>query len=214
VPAALPQYHFSDRSDGDLAPGSADVDHRRQRVVDLPWTWLRQVHGNEVLLVDRPGGGAGSSADGAVTSVAGAALSVQVADCAPVAVLGTAAVGVAHAGWRGLVAGIVPAVVDAVRRLSPGPLRAIIGPCVRPPCYAFGRQELDDVAAVVGDGVRARTGTGAPALDLAAGVRSALGRAGVVRCDDVAVCTTCSPLHWSHRGGDAERQSLVVWLRP
>ncbi len=207
------RYHFSDSSDGDLAVGAADVDRRLQRVVALPWTWLRQVHGREVVVVEHPGARCGAVADGAVTSVPGAALAVQVADCAPVAVLGSSAVGVAHAGWKGLVAGIVPAVVDAVRRLSPGPLRAVIGPCIRPPCYAFGDAELDRVAAIVGDGVRARTSAGTPALDLAAGVRSALAGAGVDHCDDVAVCTVCSPRHWSHRrDGAVERQALAVWL--
>jgi YfiH family protein len=207
------RYHFSDSCDGDLAAGAVGVDQRRQRLVALPWTWLRQVPGRDVVVVEHPGARCGATADGAVTSVPGAALSVQVADCAPVAVLGASAVGVAHAGWRGLVAGIVPAVVDAVRRLSPGPLRAVIGPCIRPPCYAFGDVELDRVSAVVGDEVRARTSAGDPALDLAAGVRSALAGAGVAHCDDVAVCTVCSPRHWSYRrDGAAERQALTVWL--
>ena len=214
MPSALAEYRFSDRSDGDLAPGSPGVERRRQRLVGLPWTWMRQVHGREIVVVDRPGGAAGAAADGAVTSVAGAALAVQVADCAPVAVLGDVAVGVAHAGWRGLVAGIVPAVVEAVRRLSPGPLSAVIGPCIGASCYPFGRSELDEVAAVVGDTVRSRSRSGAPALDLAAGVRAALGAAGVVRCHDLRVCTACSPLHFSHRAGDVERQSLVVWMQP
>ena len=214
MPSALAQYRFSDRSDGDLAPGSPGVERRRPRLGGRPWTWMRQVHGPEVVEVDHPGAAAGAAADGAVTSVTGAALAVQVADCAPVVVIGDVAVGVAHVGWRGLVAGIVPAVVDAVRRLSPGPLSAVIGPCIRPPCYPFGRSELDEVAAVVGDAVRSRSRAGAPALDLAAGVRAALGAACVARCHDLGVCTACSPMHFSHRGGDVERQSLVVWLQP
>ena len=215
APPERARVRFSDCSDGDLGAGAPGVDRRRQRLVDLPWTWLRQVHGREVVVVDHPGAHAGATADGAVTSVTGAALAVQVGDCAPVAVFGASAVGVAHAGWRGLVAGIVPAVVEAVRRLTPGPLQAVIGPCIRPPCYAFGPDELDQVASAVGDAVRARTSAGAPALDLAAGVRAALAGAGVDRCDDVAICTVCSPRHWSHRrDGSVARQSLVAWMAP
>ncbi len=210
---SIPRYRFTDCGDGDLGPGAAEVDRRRREVIALPWTWLRQVHGGDVVVVDRPGAQAGCRADGAVTTVPGAAIAVQVADCAPVAVLGESVVGVAHAGWRGLVAGIVPAVVDTMRRLAPGPLRAVIGPCIRPRCYPFGTAELEAVAGVVGDVVRAETGDGEPALDLAAAVRAALADVGVERCDDISVCTACSPSHWSHRGNrDGQRQALVAWL--
>ena len=213
--SAIPRYRFTDRADGDLAPSSVGVDRRRAQVVDLPWTWLRQVHGADVVVVDEHAGQAGATADAAVTAVPGAAISVQVADCAPVALIGDRVVGVAHAGWRGLVAGIVPAVVASMQRLAPGPLRAVIGPCIRPRCYPFGAPDLDVVAGAVGDVVRSEAAGGRPALDLAAGVRAALAAAGVDHCDDVNVCTACSPGHWSHRGnGDRQRQSLVAWVGP
>ncbi len=212
---SLPRYRFTGCGDGDLSPDSVDVDRRRAAVVALPWTWLRQVHGDAVVVVDRPGARTGVRADGVVTGVPGAAIAVQAADCAPVAVLGESVVAVAHAGWRGLVAGIVPAVVSAARRVAPGPLRAVVGPCIRPRCYPFAPADLDVVAGAVGDVVRSETGSGEPALDLVAGVRAALSDAGVDDCDDVAICTACSPSHWSHRAdGGHQRQSLVAWLEP
>ena len=209
------RYRFTGCGDGDLSPDSVEVDRRRTDVVALPWTWLRQVHGDAVVVVDRPGAKVGQRGDGAVTGVPGAVIAVQVADCAPVAVIGESVVAVAHAGWRGLVAGIVPAVVAAARRVAPGPLRAVIGPCIRPRCYPFGSTDLDAVAGAVGDVVRSETGWGEPALDLAAGVRAALSDVGVDDCEDVGVCTACSPSHWSHRVDRAhQRQSLVAWLEP
>ena len=215
------RYLFTDRGEGDLAVESVGVDERRRSVVDLPWTWLRQVHGSDVVVVERPGEHAGMRADAAVTAESGAALAVQSADCAPVAIMGEDTVGVAHAGWRGLVAGVVPALVEASCRLNPPRLRepqglrAVVGPCIRPCCYEFDADDLDVVAGVTGESVRSRTASGRPALDLVSGIRAALASAGVERCDDVGVCTGCSPRHWSHRTEAAvERQAVVAWLEP
>ena len=182
-------------------------------MVDLPWTWLRQVHGTDVVVVRAPGEHAGARADAAVTATPGAALAVGAGDCAPVVLLGQGAVGVVHAGWRGLVAGVIPAAVAALRALGAADIRAVLGPCIRPGCYEFGAADLDRAAAVLGDGVRGRTATGAPALDVPAAVASALGAAGVRRIEDVGVCTACSAGHWSYRArGDRQRQALVAWL--
>jgi polyphenol oxidase len=206
---------FTDRSHGDLAVGSAGVLDRRRQVVPGPWTWLRQVHGGRVVVVEHPGQHAGEEADAAVTATPGAVLAVQVADCAPVALLADAAVGVVHAGWRGLVAGVVPAAVEAMRDLGAGEIRAVVGPCIRPGCYEFGPDDLDRVAAVLGDVVRVRTDDGRPALDVPAAVRTALQRAGVTDVSDDGVCTACSDEHWSHRAaGDEARQAVVAWVEP
>lgn len=173
------------------------------------------MHGADVVVVDRPGEHAGVPADAAVTRSPGAVLAVTVADCAPVVLLADGAIGVVHAGWRGLLCGVVPAAVAALRRLAPGPLRAVIGPCIRPRCYGFGDAELASLVAALGEGVRARTAEGRPALDMAAGVRLALAAEGVVECADTGTCTACSPVHWSHRGaGDRRRQALVAMLSP
>lgn len=208
-------HRFTGCAEGDLAPGSPGVDRRRQAVATGPWTWLRQVHGATVVVVDRPGQHAGVPADAAVTSSPGAVLAVTVADCAPVVLLAEEAIGVVHAGWRGLRAGVVPAAVAALRRLGAGPLRAVVGPCIRPRCYEFGAAELASVAGALGEGVRARTADGRPALDVAAGVRLALAAEGVSECTDAGTCTACSPFHWSHRGaGDGRRQAVVAGVAP
>jgi YfiH family protein len=188
------------------------VEARRRAVVALPWTWLRQVHGAGVVRVTRPGEHAGAVADAAVTDVPGAALSVGVADCAPVILEADGAVGVVHAGWRGLAAGVVPAAVAALRELTDGPVRATLGPCIRPGCYEFGPDDLDAVASVLGDEVRAETDIGRPALDVPAAVRASLRSVGVEAVTDTGVCTRCSPDHWSHRGGDRHRQVAAAWL--
>lgn len=208
-------HRFTGRVEGDLAPDSADVDRRRQRVIGGRWTWLRQVHGASVVVVDRPGQWAGEAADAAVTTTPGAVLSVSVADCAPVALLADGVVGVVHAGWRGLRSGIIAAAVAAVRQRGAGPIHAVIGPCIRPACYEFDEKELDQVVEALGPALRATTAQGRPALDLPGGVRAALREVGVETCQDLGPCTACSPRHWSHRAGaDRQRQALVATVAP
>lgn len=208
-------HRFTGCGDGDLAPGSTGIERRRQAVATGAWTWLRQVHGAGVVVVDHPGDHTGVRADAAVTTVPGAILAVTVADCAPVALLADGAVGVVHAGWRGLRAGVVQAAVEALRGLGGGTVHAVIGPCIRPRCYEFDEAELASVARVLGEGVRARTADGRPALDVAAAVRLALAAEGVHDWSDDGVCTACSPGHWSHRrDGDRRRQALVAALAP
>lgn len=207
------RYRFTERQDGDLAVRGEGVEHRRASVIDLPWTWLNQVHGGEVVTVDRPGEHVGASADAAVTAVSGIAVAVHTADCAPIALLAPDAVGVVHAGWRGLSSGVVANAVDALRRLSSGPISAVLGPCIHAECYEFGREDLDALAARFGDDLRAVTRRGSPALDLPAAVRTALAQSGVDSTHDVGCCTSCSPRHWSHRArGDVGRHALVAWL--
>ncbi len=192
---------------------SPEVEARRRAVVDLPWTWLRQVHGDRVVRVTEPGEGAGERADAAVTAVPGCAVAVLSADCAPV-VLGSpeGVAAVAHAGWRGLTAGVLERTVESMRSLGASTVGAHLGPCIHASCYEFGPDDLDRVAARLGDGVRSTTSAGAPALDVQAAVRSALFTVGVVDVDDVDVCTACSPDHFSWRARrDASRQAAVAW---
>jgi YfiH family protein len=209
---------MTSKLDGDLAV-TGDVRAlaaRRRAVADLPWTWLRQVHGAEVVLVRRPGDHAGADADAAVAATPNAALAVQVADCAPVALVSSGGVaGVAHVGWRGLVAGVLPAAVSTLRSVGDGDVQAVIGPCIHRECYEFGEADLERVARVAGEAVRARTGSGRAALDLVAGIEHVLRILAVtVNESPWDSCTACSPdEYWSHRArGDRERQAMVLWL--
>src|SRR5690606_23478698 len=79
----------TDVTDGDLGSDAPpeQLAAARRAVVDLPWTWLHQVHGAHVVVVQRPGEHAGAAADAATTAVSGAVLSVKGADCAPIALV-------------------------------------------------------------------------------------------------------------------------------
>lgn len=214
MPGRTSHHRFTTREHGDLAIGSVDVAARRAAIVDLPWTWLRQVHGPRVVTVTAPGEHAGAEADAAVTAVSGAVLAVQVADCAPVVLLADGVVGVAHAGWRGLVAGVLPATVEAMRALGAGQVQALLGPCVHPGCYEFGEAALTEVGSALGRQVAGRTASGRPALDVPAAVAASLASVGVPVDRSSSTCTACTPDgHWSHRArADVERQAALAWL--
>lgn len=181
---------------------------------DAPrWAWARQVHGAGVVEIDAPG--RVGDGDALVTASTDISLVVLVADCAPVVLVAGDTVAAVHCGWRGLLAGVVEAAVEAVQRRGRGAVRAVVGPCISPAHYEFGTNELELVASRLGPTVRARTDTGAPALDLRAGVRAALAAAGVVERADVDVCTYESPDHFSHRrDGVTGRQGLLVTRPP
>jgi len=209
------QVRFTGRDDGDLRPGLASTASSLATVAGRPVSWLHQVHGRSVVVVSpaHPHLGRGEAGDALVTS-GDAALAVMTADCAPVAL--TSAEGIVaavHAGWRGLVAGVVQAAVEAMREQGAGEVRAALGPCIHAECYEFGRAELDQVAARLGGGVRAELADGRPALDLPAAVGAALKEAGATLVHDVDECTAClGDRYFSHRArGERQRQAMVVW---
>lgn len=217
------EVRFTGRVDGDLGaasergpdgPSDACVE-RRRLVADAPWTWLRQVHGGDVVVVDTPGAHAGVEADAAVTAQRGAVLAILTADCAPVALSSAEGViGAAHAGWRGLVADVIGRTASAMRALGATRIEAALGPCIHPGCYEFGADDLAAVAEALGDSVRGLTSDGAAALDVPAAVAAACGQADVDLVWASEVCTACDAHgSYSHRARrDEERQALAIWL--
>lgn len=211
---------FSQRSDGDfhLDPHDdgvrpAGLDRRRRALVDLPWTQPDEVHGNTVVVVERPGDHDGVVADALVTSCDGAVLGIWVGDCAPVALIGDdGTIGAVHAGWKGAEAGVLQAAVDTVRRLGAERITAVLGPCIHPCCYEFGDEDLDRLAARHGPAVVGRTAVGARALDMRALVAAALAECAVT-LEDHSVCTGCAAdTFFSHRvRADRGRQVMAVW---
>jgi polyphenol oxidase len=150
----------------------------------------RQVHGTTVLIAREPSPGRPSlEADALVTDRADLALGVLSADCAPVLLADPDAgvIGAAHAGWRGALAGIVEATVEAMAGLGaePGRIVAAIGPCIAQPSYEVGPEVLDQFSAA--DPKSAThflrvSGSDRLLFDLKGHVRSRLLQAGVASC--------------------------------
>jgi copper oxidase (laccase) domain-containing protein len=166
-----------------------------------------------VVVVTHPGEHAGSVGDAAVTMVPGCTLAVRTADCPPLALFGTRSVAVIHAGWRGLLAGVVEAAVAAMVELGDEPQSAHLGPCIRVGCYEFDGPERDAMVGRYGASVAGTTTWGTPSLDLPEAVSAALSVAGVPKLHDASGCTACDRRWFSHRArGEAERFATTVWL--
>jgi YfiH family protein len=163
------------------------------------WAWIRQVHGAGVATFDRPTPGMVPEADAAVTAVPDLPVVVMTADCGSLALACDDAVAMVHVGWRGLLAGVVDAAVAALRANGRGRVRAALGPCIRAESYDFGSDDLATLVDVFGPEVAATTKGDAPALDLPAGIRIALERAGARLDHDVGHCTAAEPRYFSHR---------------
>jgi len=174
---------------------------------------MRQVHGAHVHVATEPTGAAPPEADAAVTVSRGLPLAVITADCAPVALACDDAVGVVHAGHRGLELGVIEAAVGALREIGHGSVRAYLGPCIHSSRYEFGAADLARLVARFGPEVEGRTEHGSPALDIPAAVRRALAGCGVDQFTDAGMCTAGSDAHFSYRRDRVTgRQATVVVL--
>ncbi len=215
------QVVCSSSEDGDFSLGqpSEDLERLRMGLCPYPWTWLRQAHGDRVVTVVEPGQHAGAVADGALTGRQGAGLSVLSADCAPVALVGSRGLAIVHAGWRGVMAGIIARAAEALRSQGSTPIAAVLGPCIYPEAYEFGTRDLALIVDRFGRDVAAETSAGRPALDLPALVRASCDESGwgeplvLANRAHVPACTS-NPSYFSHRTrGDQERQTMVGWIQ-
>ncbi|MFE4910077.1 peptidoglycan editing factor PgeF [Streptomyces sp. NPDC056652] len=198
------------RANRELAAKSLALDPARV-------VWMNQVHGRDVAVVEGPWTSADIPAvDAIVTLSGGLALAVLTADCVPLLladpVAGIAAA--AHAGRPGLVAGIVPAAVEAMITLGAEPSRitARTGPAVCGRCYEVPARMRDEVAAVVPE-AGSETSWSTPAVDVVAGVHAQLDALGVRDRQRSAVCTLESDDHYSYRRDRTTgRLAGYVWL--
>ncbi len=201
----------SERADGDFHMDAEPTALRARRASLMPGAWhvVRQVHGARVA---QPADGQQPEADGLVTSDPGVVIAVQGADCAPIAVIGsTGAVAVAHAGWRGVHAGVIDAAVHAVARTGSEVAQAVVGPTIGPGCYEFSPQDLETVVSALGEVARSTTTAGNPALDLPSAIDRRLRDLGVSEVEQLGSCTACDGDWFSHRARrDEARHAMAL----
>lgn len=144
-------------------------------------------------------------ADALVTRTRDLPIAIFTADCLGLVFEGADVIGVAHAGWRGLDAGILEATVEAMRALGSSPHRVTAGPGIRRCCYEVG----PEVAAVFPDS-QALTTWGTVSVDLVAESRRRL--PGLV-FEEIGGCTGCDEKYFSYRNGAIiERMVSMGWL--
>lgn len=208
---------------GDVAGDVAENRRRLRQEAGLPAepAWLSQVHGTLVADLDRFDGrdlaGAVPSADAAITRRPGRICTILTADCLPVLFASEMgdAVAAAHAGWRGLAAGVLEAAVAALR-VEPRCLLAWLGPAIGPAHFEVGPEVRE--ALVQGDpgaeSAFATNSRGRFMADLPALACSRLARLGIERVYGGRACTYRSgDQYFSHRrDGKTGRQATLIWL--
>jgi YfiH family protein len=202
-----------------------------QAFLPSPPMWLDQVHGADVVDIDAHATHARAlpqadsdatparalpRADAAVTRVPGVVLAVRVADCLPVLLCdrsGTT-IGVAHAGWRGLAAGVIENTVAAMAR-EPAGIAAWLGPAIGPSAFEVGSEVRDVFVAADADAARAFVPgrTGKWLADLHALARRRLARAGVEHVSGMRACTFSDARRFFsyRRDGATGRMGAFIW---
>jgi len=179
--------------------------------------WLRQVHGVAVHDADGSRSSQAPEADAAVTTRRDQVLAVLTADCLPVVIADDAshALCVAHAGWRGLAAGVLETAVMAVRERA-GPdasLQAWLGPAIGPSAFEVGEDVREAFPDMPQAFVRHVSTPGKWWCDLPRLAQMRLERAGVVTILQSGLCTVSDDRFFSYRrDGVTGRFATLAWL--
>ncbi len=206
--------HVGDRPDAVAA--------NRERLatgVGLPaqrLVWMDQVHGHTVTVIDGPQLQPVPASDAVVTARPRLAVAVLVADCVPVLLADPVAkvVAAVHAGRVGARAGVLPAALEAMRRLGARieEVEVLLGPSACGQCYEVPDQMQADVQARL-PGSACRTRRGTAGLDLRAGLWRQLAAAGVARVGVDPRCTIEDPALYSYRrDGVTGRLAALIWI--
>jgi hypothetical protein len=179
--------------------------------------WLRQVHGTVVADLGPLPSPDEPEADAAVSHLPGTALAILTADCLPVLFCAAdgSAIGAAHAGWRGLCAGVLEETIEQMQRPAAS-LLAWLGPCIGASSYevgeevrkAFTQHDASAASAFVS------TRPGHWLCDLAALARQRLATAGIARIYGGGFDTRADTRFYSYRreGSRSGRFASLIWL--
>lgn len=197
------------RAEGDMAEGESRK-KLRELLPDEP-VWMRQVHG--IRVIQREDFSGKEKADAAVTRRRGTVCAVMIADCMPVLLADDAGtvVGIAHAGWRGLSAGVLEKAILKMN-VEPQRLLAWLGPAIGPRAYEVGEDVRQAFAGH--DYALVATRAGHWNLDLYAVARQRILAAGVRNIFGGSFCTyTDSERFFSYRRDrDSRRMAAAIWL--
>jgi len=180
--------------------------------------WIRQVHGARVMRM--PESAPEPEADASFTTEPGTVCAVQAADCLPVLFCDEAAtvVAAAHAGWRGLAAGVLERTVEALP-VPPQRLLAWLGPAIGPEDFEVGAEVRDAFTRIqtdAGGAFRQGAAPGKYYADLFMLARMRLRRAGVERIYGGGLSTYADPARFYsyRRDGVTGRMAALIWLAP
>ncbi len=181
--------------------------------------WLTQVHGTKV--VDAATAMHSPEADASIATQAGVVCVVQTADCLPVLFCDVKgrAVGAAHAGWRGLAAGVLQNTVTRMREAGATDILAWLGPAIGPQCFEVGQEVYD--AFVLSNPAMATAfvpqgdSTGKYLADIYTLARMVLRNEGVIQIFGGGLCTMTEREHfYSYRRDKVTgRMASLIWIK-
>lgn len=205
---------------GDETPAVTENRRRMFTALKLPAepSWLHQVHGPHV--VRAPLATPEPDADACFTTQAGVVCAVQTADCLPVLFCDDSGstVAAAHAGWRGLCAGVLEQTVAALQ-LPPQRLMAWLGPAIGPAAFEVGAEVRAAFIARDAQAAQAFRPAAAPQkffADLPLLARQRLRRSGVQNIHGANHCTHADASHFYsyRRDGASGRMASFIWIEP
>ena len=207
-------FNLGLRADDDPHAVAANRAALREHLPQDP-VWLKQVHGARVVRADAVNDS--PEADAAYTRRAETVCAVMVADCMPVLLCDTQAsvVAIAHAGWRGLSAGVIENTIAAMG-VKANDLLAFLGPAIGPAAFEVGADVRDAFLAADAAAAAAftphREGKWLADLFLLGGQR--LARAGVHRIYGGGLCTFSDPARFYsyRRDRTTGRMAALIWL--
>jgi YfiH family protein len=184
----------------------------------------QQVHGNRIAAVTADIQESGlSGTDGLVTRTPGVALLLRFADCQPILLYDPEnhALGLVHAGWRGVAQAIARRAVEAMQAAfgtRPEALIAGLGPAIGPCCYTVGQNVASAMGYALPDWKQAMSQQADGwHLDISGANAQQLTASGVRQIEQAQLCTAChSNLFFSHRAshGRTGRFAVVAYLQP
>ena len=221
---AMSEITDGDMAIGDLKTRENSIQEASQSLLEhnaglaIPsgqhWSFLTQVHGSKNIEVKKNESVLGLEGDALFTAQEKKVITIQVADCVPLALTSDCgAIAVIHAGWKGLLNGVIENASEALQEKFPGEQSVIIGPHIGPCCYEYGRKDLDSFIEIFGVSVAGVTGASTDSLDLMAIVGVILEKKGIELSYMDGSCTSCDSKFWSYRSsGTQKRQSLLAWV--
>ena len=171
--------------------------------ISRDWATVRQVHGSVVVRAEASG--ELDEADAIWSDVPGLPMAVFTADCFGVVLTSESAVGVAHAGWRGVTSGVVPALREEMMQSGHVPRIAAIGPGIGPCCFEVGSDVADRFPEDLTE-----TRWGATSVDLAKVLIRQLEGLDIWLS---GACTMHEASLYSHRrSGTSLRNATIAWV--
>lgn len=210
--------YFTRRVDGDardlVSRGVIEKELSTHVGSEVRLAMVHQVHSGIVHAVDSSGAERVevelADGDGMVSSAKDVGLGVLVADCAPVALSSPEGIFAAvHAGWQGVLKGVLPEAVRMMRSAGASRISAYVGPSVKSECYEFKGPELRDISKELGSSVVGRTSWDTVSLDLLESIKQSLIRAGVAQVEASDACTACGE-YFSYRARKSPERHLMV----